>query len=139
MDAFSVYLRNQSPSNAIEFLERGRSVFWSQLTRLRSPLDDVFASGLAGNVLTDEFTHLAALTHDILNPTSEDQHDRACLLNLELEGVVSNICRIPGLTQFLLPSVFPDLQRATGGGPVIVLFFFIFRITLIVLNASRYS
>ena len=121
MDAFSACLRNQSPSNAIELLERGRSVFWSQLTCLCSPLDDVIASGPAGNAFTDDFTHLAALTRNIRNSTNEDQHDRVCHLSLELEGVDSNIRRIPGLSQSLLPLLSPDLQRATDDGSVIVL------------------
>lgn len=32
LDAFSSCLRNRSPTNVVELLEQGRTVFWSQLT-----------------------------------------------------------------------------------------------------------
>lgn len=54
VDAFSACLRNRSPTHAVELLEQGRGLFWSQLTHLRS-LDDVIASGSAGKTLADEF------------------------------------------------------------------------------------
>ena len=56
VDALSACLRNSSPTHAVELLEQGRGVFWSQLTRLRCPLDDVIASDPTGKMLADEFT-----------------------------------------------------------------------------------
>ena len=50
VDAFSACLRNADPARAVGLLEQGRGVFWNQLTRLRSPLDDVRASGPAGDI-----------------------------------------------------------------------------------------
>ena len=50
-----------------------------------------------------------------------------CRLNLDLQSVVTNIRNLPGLSHFLLPSLFPDLQRAASGGPVIIV------------NASKFS
>jgi CHAT domain-containing protein/tetratricopeptide (TPR) repeat protein len=127
VDAFSACLRNSAPARAVELLEQGRGVFWSQLTRLHSPLDDVTVSSPAGKTLADEFTRLALLIRDSLNSPGADQHERLCHLNFELQTVVTNIRDLPGLSRFLLPSVFPDLQRAASGGPVIIV------------NASRYS
>ncbi|KAF8436580.1 hypothetical protein L210DRAFT_3647893 [Boletus edulis BED1] len=60
VDAFSTCLRHRSPAKAVELLEQGRSVFWSQLT-LHSPLYDVIASGMAGKSLADEFVRLTSL------------------------------------------------------------------------------
>ena len=37
------------------------------------------------------------------------------------------LIRKPGLSRFLLPSLFPDFQRAASGGP------------LIIINASEYT
>ncbi|KAF8551333.1 hypothetical protein OG21DRAFT_1487080 [Imleria badia] len=57
-------------------------------------------------------------------------HEQLCPLNLEMQRVVTNIRELPGLSRFLLPSLFPDLQRAAAaanGGPVIIV------------NASKYS
>jgi CHAT domain-containing protein/tetratricopeptide (TPR) repeat protein len=120
VDAFSACLRKHAPARAVELLEQGRGVFWSQLTRLHSPLDDVIISGTAGKTLADEFARLALLISNALKLPGPDQHERLCRLNLELQTVVSDIRNLPGLSRFLLPSLFPDLQRAASGGPVII-------------------
>ena len=120
VDAFSACLRNCSTANAVELLEQGRGVFWSQLARLRSPLDDVIVSGPVGKILADEFTRLTLSIHNALNLPGADQHERLCHLNLELQRVATNIRNLPGLSRFLLPSLFPDLQCAASGGPVII-------------------
>ena len=127
VDAFSACLRKRAPTRAVELLEQGRGVFWSQLTRLRSPLDDVVVSSLAGKTLADKFTRLALLIRNVLNSPGADQHERVCRLNLKLQRVVTNIRDLPGLSRFLLSSLFPDLQHAASGGPVIIV------------NASKYS
>jgi CHAT domain-containing protein/tetratricopeptide (TPR) repeat protein len=127
VDAFSACLRKRVPAHAVELLEQGRGVFWSQLTRLSSPLGDVVVAGLAGKMLADEFTRLALLIRNALNSPGTDQHERLCGLNLQMQTTVTNIRELPGLSRFLLPSLFPDLQRAASGGPVIIV------------NASMYS
>ena len=127
VDAFSACLRNCAPAHAVELLEQGRGVFWGQLTRLHSPLDDVVVSGPAGKTLADEFTRLAFLIRNTLNSPCADQHEQLCGLNLKLQTAVTAIRNLPGLSRFLLPSLFPDLQRAASGGPVIIV------------NASKYS
>ena len=127
VDAFSACLRNCAPTTAVELLEQGRGVFWSQLTRIRSPVDDIIASGPAGKTLADQFAQLSSLIRDALDSSGTDQHDRVCHLNVELQKVVIDIRKLPGLSRFLLPLPFSDLQRAASGGPVIIV------------NASKYS
>ena len=127
VDAFSACLRSCSPTNAVELLEQGRGVFWSQLTRPQSPLDDIIVSGSAGKSLADGFTRLALSIRNSLNSPSADQRERLCHLNSEMQRVVANIRELPGLSRFLLPSLFLDLQRAASGGSVIIV------------NASKYS
>ena len=127
VDAFSACVRKRAPARAIELLEQGRSVFWGQLTRLHSPLEDVISVSPAGEKLADEFTRLAALIRNAVNSSGADQHEQVCHLNLEMQRVVTNIRGLPGLSRFLLPSLFSDLQRAAGGGPVIIV------------NTSEYS
>ena len=128
VDAFSACLRNQAPIQAVELLEQGRGLFWNQLTRLRSPLDDVIASGPAGKVLADEFKRLTSLIHIALHSSAADwQHDRVCHLNVELQNVVSKIRGLPNLSRFLLPALFSDLRLAASAGPVVIV------------NASQYS
>ena len=127
MDTFSACLRNCSPKNAVELLEQGRGVFWSQLTRLRSPLDDVIASGQAGEMLADEFTRHALLVQTALGSPGAGQHDEVYRLNVELQRVVTRIRELAGLSRFLLPPLFSDLQQAACEGPVIIV------------NASEYG
>ena len=127
VDAFSACLRNESPTKAVELLEQGRAVFWAQLTRLRSPLNDIIVSGPQGKVLADEFIRLTSLVRETLSSPSPDQHDRICGLNLELQEVVSKIRELPSLSRFLLPLLFSDLQTAAKDGPVIIM------------NASEYG
>ena len=127
VDAFSACLRQRAPARAVELVEQGRGVFWNQLTRLHSPLDDVIVSSPAGKTLADEFTRLALLIRNSLNSPGPDQHERLCRLNLKLQEVVTDIRKLPGLSRFLLPLLFPDLQRAASRGPVIIV------------NASKYS
>ena len=123
VDAFSTCLRKCAPARtvtAVELLEQGRGVFWSQRIRLHSPLDDVVVSGPAGKALADEFTQLAFLIRNALDSPGADQHEQACHLNLELQRVATNIRKLPGFSRFLLPLLFSDLQRAASGGPVII-------------------
>ena len=127
VDAFSACLRNHLLTNAVDLLEQGQGVFWTQLTRLRSPLDDVIASGSEGKIFADEFTRLTSRIRDALDSSGTDQHNQVCSLNLELQTVVSNIRQFPGHSRFLLPSLFSDLQHAASGRPVIIV------------NASKYS
>jgi CHAT domain-containing protein/tetratricopeptide (TPR) repeat protein len=127
VDAFSACLRNCSLTDAVELLEQGRGVFWSQLARLHSPLDNVIVSGSAGKSLADEFTRLSLLIRNALKSPGVDQHERLCHLNYEMQRVVTSIRKLPGLSRFLLPLLFSDLQRAASGGPIIIV------------NASKYS
>ena len=127
VNAFSACVRKRAPARAVELLEQGRGVFWSQLARLHSPLEDVILASPAGKELADEFTQLASFIRNAVNSPGADQHEQVCHLNLEMQRAVTNIRNLPGLSRFLLPSLFPDLQHAASGGPVIIV------------NASEYS
>ncbi|KAG8215669.1 hypothetical protein J3R82DRAFT_7543 [Butyriboletus roseoflavus] len=111
IDAFSACLRYGNPTNAIELLEQGRSVFWSQLICLRSPLDDVAAQGRNWH----------------RSSPSNSQQDRAWRLGIHLQDVLADIRQLPGLSHFLHPRCFSDRQAAATAGPVIIV------------NASQYS
>jgi len=67
------------------------------------------------------------LIHNIINSPGADQHERLCHLNLKMERVVTDVRELPGLSRFILPSLFPDLRCVASGGPVIII------------NASKYS
>ena len=127
VDAFSACVRKCAPARAVELLEQGRGAFWSQLSRLHSPLEDVISASPAGKELAEEFTRLASLIRNAVNSPGADQHEQVCHLNLEMQRVVTSIRELPGLSRFLLPSLFSDLQRAASEGPVVIV------------NAGKYS
>ena len=127
VDAFSACLRNHTPARAVEFLEQGRSVFWNQLSHLHTPLHAVLESGPEGKTLANKFTQLALDIRNTLNTPGPYQHEQLWRLNLKLQQVVTDIRALPGLSRFLLPTLFSDLQCAARGGPVIIV------------NASKYS
>ena len=93
VDAFSPCVYYGKDADAIELLEQGRDVFWGHLFRLRSPLDEVIASGSTGKQLTEQFAQLASLLRTVLNgpPNAESQHDRAFSLNIRLQDIVTEI------------------------------------------------
>ncbi|KAG8217993.1 hypothetical protein J3R82DRAFT_6176 [Butyriboletus roseoflavus] len=71
-------------------------------------------------MLADEFMQQTLLIHTALNSPGPDQHDWVCCLNVELETLVTRICELPGLSHFLLPPLFSDLQQAAHEGPIII-------------------
>ncbi|KAI9566239.1 hypothetical protein HD554DRAFT_2118617 [Boletus coccyginus] len=52
VDAFSACILERAPAHAVELLEQGRGVFWSQLIRLRSTLDDIVISNPIGKTIS---------------------------------------------------------------------------------------
>ena len=115
MDAFSCSVRHDALKTAVELVEQGRAVFWTQLARFHTPLDEISASGEIGKALAAEFKDLSFRLRNMLGASSED-HD-----------VISRIRMLPGFSRFLLHPLFSDLQKAAEEGPVIIV------------NASRYS
>ena len=120
-------LRNHAPARAVELLEQGRGLFWSQMTRLHSPLQDLIESGPVGKMMVDQFIQLALDIRNTISASSTDQHERLWRLNLKMQQLLTNIRKLPGLSRFLLPPLFSDLRHAAAEGPVIIL------------NASKYS
>ena len=114
MDAFSACLRNRALPDAVELLEQGRGVFWSQLARLRLPLDDVIASGPAGNELADEFTRLTSHIRSALNSPGSNEHDRLYLLNTELKCIVTRQCLASPISFYRYPSLTSKMRQVEG-------------------------
>ncbi|KAN0094880.1 hypothetical protein V8E55_003167 [Tylopilus felleus] len=120
VDASSASLRHGSPAKAFELLEQGRTVIWSQLVRLRSPLDEAMTAW-----------HLALQERSLQTGSNGNQRDRGFQRNIELQRVATKIhgSELPGLSRFkfLESSLFTDLRQVARDGPVIVV------------NASQYG
>ncbi|KAG2151292.1 hypothetical protein DEU56DRAFT_908150 [Suillus clintonianus] len=127
MDAFSCSVRHGALTTAMELVEQGRAVFWTQLARLRSPLDELSLSGDTGAALENEFKQLSFGLRSALDRSTEEQSPQIRQLTMQWNDVVSRIRKLPDFSRFLLPPLFSNLQKAAEEGPVIIV------------NASQYG
>ncbi|KAG1859842.1 CHAT domain-containing protein [Suillus subluteus] len=105
VDAAACALRSGDVHCAVELLEQGRTVIWTQMTRLCTPLDSLQTHGDHAVGLIKRFRDLSSLLDKPPN------WNRA----------VEEIRKIEGFSCFLLPPLFSDLQDAAHYGPIIML------------------
>jgi CHAT domain-containing protein len=127
VDAFSCSIRHDALTTAVELVEQGRAVFWTQLARFRTTLDELSMDHHTGAALAEEFRQLSFRLRNAFDQSTEDQSPQIRQLTIEWDDVVSRIRMIPDFSRFLLPPLFSDLQKAAEEGPVIIV------------NASQYS
>ncbi|KAG2151666.1 CHAT domain-containing protein [Suillus bovinus] len=129
VDAASCALRSGDVCRAVELLEQGRTIIWTQMTRLRTPLDNLQTHGDHAVVLMKRFRDLSSL----LDKPPANRAEATSRVDVEAEetryrrlvedwnGTVEEIRKIEGFSRFLLPPLFSDLQGAARDGPIIVL------------------
>ena len=128
---------------AIETLEQGRALLWSEMRGLRTSVDQL---DRVNPTLADRFL---AISKDIeavamsLSPLSSSHEDRAGhndaagghdetdaftrmlqeqrMLMQERQAITSQIREIPGCEHFLKAVSFDTLRRAASGGPIIII------------------
>jgi len=127
MDSFSCSVRRGALTTAVELVERGRAVSWTQLARFPTPVDDLSASGDTGEALAAEFKQLSFRLRNALDVSTGDHSSQIRQLTMQWDDVISRIRMLSDFSRFLLPPLFSDLQKAAGDGPVIIL------------NANQYS
>ncbi|KAG8959939.1 hypothetical protein FRC03_007271 [Tulasnella sp. 419] len=115
---------------AIELLEQGRTLLWSQLSRYRAPLEDLEVGNpdLAASFLAlSQQLETSAIrsrsgtigTSGIHHPI-EDDAKRYRELSEAWEATLKQIRSLEGFETFLRPTPFSVLQRAASHGPVII-------------------
>jgi tetratricopeptide (TPR) repeat protein len=139
-DAAACAARLNCNEKAVELLEAGRAVFWSQALQLDTSLNDlqVADSALAQRVLNiakdlELGSHRDVSSMRMLPPQlkehatlhKEDVHYRE--LNSAWVRTLHEVREVPGFEGFLLPKTWMELKRAGIKGPVVIL------------NAPRYS
>ncbi|KIK33987.1 hypothetical protein CY34DRAFT_98705, partial [Suillus luteus UH-Slu-Lm8-n1] len=129
VNAASCALRSGDVRGAVELLEQGRTIIWTQMTRLRTPLDSLQTRGSQAVTLMKRFRDLSSL----LDKQHASHADATQVVDVEVaatqyrrvvedwNGVVEEIRTIEGFSRFLLPPLFSDLQGAARDGPVVVL------------------
>ncbi|KAG2151610.1 CHAT domain-containing protein [Suillus bovinus] len=128
-DAASCALLIGDVCRAVELLEQGRTIIWTQTTRLRTPLDSLQNHSDHAAALTKRFRDLSSrldkppanypeATPKVNVDAEETRHRR---LVADWNKAVDEIRTIEGFSRFLLPPLFSDLQDAARDGPIIVL------------------
>ncbi|KAJ7939220.1 CHAT domain-containing protein [Mycena leptocephala] len=119
---------------AVEFLEAGRSVFWSQALQLHTSIDDLHSihpelalkiSQISQKLKVGSHRDVAAIRvlpgthrgHIVLD--NEDKHYRE--LNAAWVQSLHDIRVLPGFEGFLRPKLLKELQVAAINGPVVIL------------------
>ncbi|KAA1476449.1 hypothetical protein DENSPDRAFT_843415 [Dentipellis sp. KUC8613] len=133
----SHFLLLDRPEDALEILEEGRAVFWSQALRLRFEFDDLHA---VNPDLAEDLTRISqelsakddyGRQKSDLFPTdvrvadevvAERHLARRRQLGEEFENVLQSIrSSQPGFDRFLLGETFSSLSEVAENGPVVVL------------------
>jgi CHAT domain-containing protein len=128
-DAAGCAVAAGQPDRAVELLEQGRGVLWSQLLETRTDLTQLqqVAPELATRL--DEVrveldrpasptTPVAAITQ--ASAGSAWLVDRQMTLADQWDELVDQVRALPGFEAFLRPPEIEELRRAAAGGPVVV-------------------
>ena len=137
LDYASYQIGTGCVEQAIETLERGRALLWSEIRGFRSSLDQPISSYLLlAEKLTSLNHKLEMLTvsdalgvyTDVDDSTGIGRVDPFCRLvtkqrkvSKERDALVSHIRGLPGLNNFLTPPSFDTLRSAASRGPVIII------------------
>ncbi|KAG1736959.1 CHAT domain-containing protein [Suillus lakei] len=129
VDAASCALHSGDICRSVELLEQGRTLIWTQMARLRMPLDNLQTCGDHAVTLMKRFRDLSSL----LEKPPASHADETPKVDIEAEETqyrrlvekwnraVEEIQNIEGFSRFLLPPLFSDLQEAARDGPIIML------------------
>ena len=131
-DAAAYAIRSGKIDIAIEFLEAGRTIFWSQALGLRTPLDDLdsaapdLAQKLRNISRALEQGALRDVTRTISDPgekviSMEQEVVRYRQLENDWLETIRQVRELTSFQDFLRPKSFADLSAAATNGPIVIL------------------
>jgi len=116
---------------AVEYLETGRAIFWSQLVHLRSPVDKLhdrvpeLADRLRSIATALELgSHRDTFSETLDNQkkmTLEEEASRLAHLDKEWSESIGEVRSLDGFEDFLRPSCLSSLQAAAAESSVVLL------------------
>ncbi|KAF9241768.1 TPR-like protein [Melanogaster broomeanus] len=130
VNAASCALHQGDICHAVELLEQGRALHWTQIAHFHTSLEDLYFQDPSTDTLVGQFQNLSTLlnrhaklsfTHDKSRSEVEAREQHYKNLLEQWNKVVEEIRTLKGFSHFLLPSLFADLQHAACEGPIIIL------------------
>jgi tetratricopeptide (TPR) repeat protein len=112
---------------ALGWLEQGRSIVWTQILRLRTPVDDLkdIQPDLAEHLVqVSRLLDQGARQGGILDGGAHETHEQGRqyrALTAEWESLIEQVRSLPNFEDFLKPPNSVQLLRAAQDGPVVVL------------------
>ena len=134
-DYASYQIENGQVEQAVETLERGRALIWSEMRGLRTSTDQLRTASLAiANQFADINERLESVTMSVAQSDDEDigrieTGTKRSIGHLvltqrrlleERNSLISHIQSLPGFEHFLKPPSFDFLNAAASHGPVII-------------------
>ncbi|KAG1829970.1 CHAT domain-containing protein [Suillus variegatus] len=110
-DVFSCSVRHGALTTVVELVEQGRGVFWTQLARFSTPLDELSLSGDTGTALAEEFERLSSHLHNAFDQSTEDQSPQIWQLTMQWDDVISRIRMLPTFLGFSYLPFSPTCRR----------------------------
>jgi hypothetical protein len=130
-DASRCAIRSGHIEKAIEFLEAGRSIFWSQVLSLRSPFYQLhkvspeLAEKLRGIATALEIGSHRDVSAEILDNQKklsiDQESSRFNRLNEKWAESIHEVRKLHGFEDFLRPSPISSLKSAASEHPVVIL------------------
>jgi tetratricopeptide (TPR) repeat protein len=126
-DAAAAAISLEQYSKALEWLEQGRSIVWTQILQLRTPVDELreVNPDLADRLLRTSRSleqgggQSGKSEGDI--GSMEEQGRRYRALTIEWESIIKQVRSLPTFKDFLRPPSSQNLRSAARNGPVVVL------------------
>ncbi|KAF8512788.1 CHAT domain-containing protein [Gautieria morchelliformis] len=131
-DAAACAMRMGQYERAVELLEEGRAVFWSQAMQLRAPMSDLrdvapelehrlrrISLTLEQGSLRDVSRDMSDCSQSAVSMEREASHFRR--LNDEWLMVIEEVRQLEGFEDFLRPQRFSTRLSAATEGPVVIL------------------
>jgi tetratricopeptide (TPR) repeat protein len=122
LDGASFALLSSNVEAAIEILEQGRGVFWTESLRLRTPFDTL-PQELRDEIqaISSELEHAVYSDPGETRPRQEWEASRRRKQSERFDSLVSRARTYPGLEHFLLPDPFSAISAVAEHGPVVIL------------------
>ncbi|PVF92049.1 hypothetical protein CPB86DRAFT_791558, partial [Serendipita vermifera] len=125
-DAAAAAISTEQYDKAVEWLEQGRSIVWTQILHLRTPVDQLreVDPGLADQLLRvsrllDRGSQSLAFS-DGQNSSIEEEGRQYRALTAEWESTIKQVRSLPDFKDFLQPPRLSQFANVAHNGPVVI-------------------